>query len=245
MKIYKLLLVFVSCFLLFEGCDMFKLDNYESPNASFKGGIKDADTGELVETDLLDGSEIRAYELGYPEGVQIWKIKESGEFQNDLVFSAHYKIDFINCNFFPFVIDDLEIKRGENTYDFQVTPYIRIKDVSIAKLDDDVVAKFKLQASRPLEVKLKAIQLYAFSDMHVGEPIKYNIEDASSKRAFDPAVDIDEDIEYTLRINIPRNTTEFFKYSDKNYYFRVGALADVNNVGTVRHNYAPYVAIPF
>lgn len=245
MKIYKLFLLLVPSLLLLGGCDMFKLDNYDSPNASFKGGIRDADTGSLVETDLLDGSEIRVYELGYPEGAQIWKIKESGEFQNDFVFSGHYRIDFINCNFFPFVIDDLEIKRGENIHDFQVTPYIRIRDVSITKSGDEIVAKFKLQTSRPSDVKLRAIQLYAFSDMHVGEPIKYNIEDASSKQTFNPTVNIDENIEYTLRIDILTNATEFFKYSGKDYYFRVGALADVSNVGTVRHNYAPYVAIPF
>jgi hypothetical protein len=241
MKIYNILLIFASLLLL-EGCEIFQLDNYDGPNASFKGAIKDAVTGELVETDIQSGSAIRAYELGWPEGAQTWVVKQTGEFQNDRVFAAHYKIEFINCNFYPFIIEDLEIKKGENIHDFEVTPYLRIKDVSIAKENDQIVARFKLQAGKP-EVKLDAIRLYAFSDIYVGEQVKYNIQDASSFQTFSPAVNVDENTTYTLSINISQNSNEYFKYN-KNYYFRVGALANVSGVGTVRHNYAPLVKIP-
>ena len=46
---------------------------------------------------------------------------------------------------------------------------------------------------------------------------------------------------YTLSIDLGQNA-DVLKYS-KNYYFRIGALADVSGVGTVRHNYAPVVVI--
>ena len=45
----------------------------------------------------------------------------------------------------------------------------------------------------------------------------------------------------TLSIDLGQNA-DVLKYS-KNYYFRIGALADVSGVGTVRHNYAPVVVI--
>jgi len=241
MKLYNIFLV-ISAVLLMSGCEIFQMDNYEAPNASFKGSIKDATTGALVETDIQNGSAIRAYELGWPEGALTWVIKQTGEFQNDMVFAAHYKIEFINCNFYPFTIEDLEIKKGSNTHDFEVTPYIRIKDVSITKSGDKVVATFKLQAGRP-EVKLSNIRLFAFTDIYVGEQVKFNISDPSSMQSFSPAIDIDENTVYTLDIDIAQNSGEFFKYR-RNYYFRVGALASVSGVGTIRYNYAPLVVIP-
>ncbi|MDR2118066.1 MAG: DUF3823 domain-containing protein [Tannerellaceae bacterium] len=223
-------------------CEIFRIDNYEAPNASFHGGIKDAETGELVETDIQNGSAIRAYELGWPsESAQTWYIMQSGEFRNDMVFAAHYKIEFINGNFYPFTVDDLEIKKGDNPHDFQVTPYIRVKDVSIRKEGNQVVASFSLQAGKP-EVKLSAVRLYAFTDIYVGEQVKFDTRGDNFRRAFSPAKEIDGGDTYTLRIDLEENA-DFFQYS-RNYYFRVGALADVSGVGTVRYNYAPFTVIP-
>ena len=148
----------------------------------------------------------------------------------------------MDCNFFPFTVEDLEIKKGNNTHDFLVTPYIRLRDVSIAKEGDQVVATFKLQAGKA-GVQLAAVRLFAFSDMYVGEQVKYNISDPSCYRTFSPAEAIDPDTTYTLRMNIPENANEFFKYS-KNYYFRLGALASLTDVGTIRYNYAPPAVIP-
>jgi len=248
MKVHKLLIILTSILIL-SGCDMFKIDNYEGPNASISGGIKDEVTGALVETDIQtgtsqNGSVIKVHEKGWPEGTPIsWIVKNSGEYQNDMVFAAHYRVIFEDCNFYPFNIDDLHVKKGKNTHDFQVTPYIRVKDVNITRSGDEIVATFKLQAGKP-EVRLSAVRLFAFSDMYVGEMVKYNIT-GPAYQTFSPAATIDENTTYTLRIDIPSNKNEFFKYTNKNYYFRVGAIANVSGVGTVRHNYAPYVVIRF
>ncbi|MDR1259629.1 MAG: DUF3823 domain-containing protein [Tannerellaceae bacterium] len=220
-------------------CDIFKIDNYEAPNASFHGGIKDAQTGELVETDIQNGSAIRAYELGWPtESAQTWVVMQSGEFRNDMVFAAHYKIEFINGNFYPFTIDDMEIKKGDNQHDFQVTPYIRVKNAGIRREGGSIVATFGLEAGRP-EVKLASVRLYAFTDMYVGEQVKFDISGATQN--FSPARDIDGET-YTLSIDLAANAAHFAY--NRNYYFRIGALASVQGVGTVRHNYAPAVIIP-
>lgn len=225
----------------FASCEMFKIDNYEAPNASFHGGIKDNETGELVETDIQNGSAIRAYELGWPtEAAQTWVVKQNGEFRNDMVFAAHYKIEFINGNFYPFTIADLEIKKGDNQHDFQVTPYIRVRNVTIRREGNAIIATFSLQAGNP-EVKLSAIRLYAFTDIYVGEQVKFDTKGDNFRQTFSPAKEIDNTT-YTLSIDLTENA-DFFKYN-RNYYFRIGALASVSNVGTIRYNYAPFVMIP-
>ncbi|GHU83505.1 hypothetical protein FACS189415_5910 [Bacteroidia bacterium] len=235
------ILLFLAPIFAFSSCDMFKIDNYEAPNAKFYGGIKDKETGKLVETDIQNGSAIRAYELGWPtESAQTWVIKQNGEYRNDLVFAAHYKIEFINGNFYPFIIDDLEVKKGDNHHDFEVTPYIRVQNADIKKEGNTIVATFSLQAGNP-EVKLSAIRLYAFTDIYVGEQVKFATLGSNFSRSFSPAANIDGTT-YTLTINLDENK-DLFKYN-RNYYFRVGALASVSGVGTVRYNYAPLVVIP-
>jgi len=226
-------------FIAFVSCE---IDNYEGPNASFSGNIKDASTGELVGTDIQNGSNIRAYELGWETpAAQTWLIKQNGEFQNDMVFAARYDFEFINGNFYPFKIENFEIKKGKNTYDFEVTPYIRVKNANITHdtTNNRIVATFSLEGGKS-EVKISAIRLYAFTDMYVGEQVKFSTSGDGFSRSFSPAEAIDGTT-YTLSIDLEANT-ELFKYS-RNYYFRVGALASVSNVGTIRYNYSPTIVI--
>lgn len=239
-KIINIFLLIPCLILAFASCE---IDNYDGPDAKFYGGIIDDVTGQLVETDIQNGSAIRAYELGFPTPTaQTWVIKQNGEFRNDLVFAAHYKIEFINGNFYPLTVDDLEIKKGNNEHDFVVTPYIRIKDLDIAydAAAKKVNATFKLEAGKP-EVKVKGIRLYAFTDMYVGEQVKFATAGSNYKKDFSTAATIDNNTTYTLSIDLNENAT-LFKYS-RNYYFRVGAMASVSGVGTIRHNYAPLVKI--
>jgi hypothetical protein len=94
---------------------------------------------------------------------------------------------------------------------------IRIKNANIRREGNAIVATFGLEAGKP-EVKLSSVRLYAFTDMYVGGET------------------------YTMSIDLSDNAAHF-GYS-RNYYFRIGALASVSGVGTVRYNYAPAVIIP-
>lgn len=219
-----------------------EIDNFDRPDAEFFGAIKDSVGGTLVETELINGSVIQAYELGYPTQVaQNWVIKNNGEFRNNLVFPGKYDIFFRNGNFFPYTISGLEIKPGQNQRDFLVVPYLRIKNSSIThdKAANKIVATFTLEAGKP-NVKAKAVRLYAFSDIYVGEYVKFNTAGTGFTQSFNPSKVIDTST-YTLSIDLAANTN-FFK-AGRNYYFRIGALADVAGVGTIRHNYAPNVKI--
>mgnify|MGYP007002004049 CR=1 FL=1 len=88
---------------------------------------------------------------------------------------------------------------------------------------------------------MKEIQLFAFSVMCVGNNVKLTLNGGTDKQVFSPSTAINSADIYTLSIDLGQNA-DVLKYS-KNYYFRIGALADVSGVGTVRHNYAPVVVI--
>ena len=217
----KKILLFVSCFLFaLTSCE---IDNYEGPDASIHGSILDEQTGELVGSDMENGNAIKVREHGFTNATdQTWYITNTGEYRNNMVFAATYDVRFENGNFYPFEVKDFVVKSGDNVYDFKVIP------------------TFSLEAGKQ-EVKLKEIQLFAFSDMWVGNNVKLTLNGGTDKQVFSPSTAINSADIYTLSIDLGQNA-DVLKYS-KNYYFRIGALADVSGVGTVRHNYAPVVVI--
>lgn len=233
-----LITLFLGTFLL-TSC---MKDNFEGPNASFFGAIIDEKTNEYVETDLQNGSTIEAYELGYEDPVaQKWVIKNNGEFRNNLVFANDYDLYLRNGNFYPQEFKSFKIKKGENEHNFIVKPYLRILDESITydKTAKKIIAKFKLEGGNGDE-KVKNVRLYAFSDMHVGEAVKFDVKNSSDKIEGINTV-VDPSYQYELSIDLDKNPSLF--KSGRNYFFRIGALANIDNVGTIRHNYAPYVKI--
>ena len=205
--------------LLFVSCFLFALtsceiDNYEGPDASIHGSILDEQTGELVGSDMENGNAIKVREHGFTNATdQTWYITNTGEYRNNMVFAATYDVRFENGNFYPFEVKDFVVKSGDNVYDFKVIPYIRVKSPKVEKNGNVITATFSLEAGKQ-EVKLKEIS---------------------------PSTAINSADIYTLSIDLGQNA-DVLKYS-KNYYFRIGALADVSGVGTVRHNYAPVVVI--
>ena len=236
----KVLLVAASVLFLLTSC---KLDNYDGPNAKVHGRILDAKTVELVGTDIQNGSQLMVYEQGYAAAEthsngQTWVIKNTGEYRNDLVFAARYEVIFQNGNFYGFS-DYMDVKKGDNEIDWKVTPYLRVKDCTITKSGNTVTAKFKLEGGKGDE-SIDEIRLFAFSDIWVGNYVKFAIEGGTDVAKPDEVVNPSK--EYTLTIDTQKNKT-FFKYSGKNYYFRVGAKANVSGAGTIRHNYSDLVTI--
>lgn len=236
----KITLLVSCCLFLLTSCE---IDNYDGPNASVHGSFLDAKTGELVGTDIQE-CDLKVVEQGFtnPES-QSWKISNTGEYRNNMIFSGTYDIRFENGNCYAFKEENVVLKKGDNTKDFSVTPYIRVKNPSITKSGNTVTATFSLEAGKD-EVKLSSIQLFAFSDMWVGHSVRFGLNGGTDAKEFDPVIAIDPAAVYTLTIDLTTNAS-YFKYTGKNYYFRIGALASVPNAGTIRHNYSPLVVIPF
>jgi len=244
-KIYYLIFLITSLLLGVTSC---KIDNFPEPDAQVFGAIRDSVGGELVETDLNTGSTIGAYELGIYAANPVlssWVIKQNGEYRNNLVYSNTYKIDFQSCNFFPYTIQEQVITAGANQLDFNVVPFIRIKNLTITNdvASNKIIATFTLEPGKAT-IKVSKISLYVFTDQYVGEYVKKTIVTGTGQptRSFSPAETINPATVYTLSIDLPANASVFAVH--RNYYFRVGAMASQTGVGTIRTNYAPYVVIP-
>lgn len=220
-----------------------EIDDFPGPDSQVFGAIRDSLDGALVEQDIQTGSQIEVQELGFPTLVsQFWVIKNNGEYRNNLVFSNDYDIYMRNGNFFPYTLREVSITPGENEIDFRVVPYIRVKNCIITRdqANNRIVATFTLEAGKPI-VKVKSIRLYAFSDQYVGEYIKFATTGTGFSQTFSPTVAINPATTYTLSIDLAANSTLI--KPGRSYFFRVGAMADVAGVGTIRTNYAPNVKI--
>jgi len=243
-KILKnLYLIFIAVFA-FTACDMFRIDNYEAPNTSFNGKILDEVTKELVGTDVTSGSSFLLQEDGYPAGTRTKIINQYGEFRDDLFFAGTYNLSFEGCNFYPFKVEKLVVGKGNHTQDFTVKPYIRVKNASIRLVGSEIVATFNLQAGDPA-VRLNHIRLYGSWDIYAGQPFTSYTPQGSGYEQDCGNIEIDESVQYTLKFDLTTaNSKSYFKYI-QDYYFRVGAMASVSGVGTVRRNYSPYTIINF
>ena len=75
----------------------------------------DEKTGELVGQDIQECG-LTVVEQGFenPEN-QGWRIKNTGEYENNMIFAATYNMRYENGNCFPFSEDNVVLKRGGNT----------------------------------------------------------------------------------------------------------------------------------
>lgn len=229
-----------------------KLDNYPGPDAQIHGKILDAKTKELVGTDIQNGSQLKIYEQGFAAAEnrsngRTLVIQNTGEYRNNMMFAAEYEVVFENGNFYGFN-QMIDVKKGDNEFNWEVTPYLRVKDCSITKSGTVVTAKFKLEGGKGDE-KVNQIQLFAFSDIWVGNYVKYDIDSPDKLNnptdKANPNEVVNPSKEYTLSIDTGYNNNKMlFKYPGKNYYFRVGAQASVPGAGQIRHNYSELVVIP-
>jgi hypothetical protein len=248
-KIYYL--IFITGALLFSVASC-KIDNFPGPNAQVHGAMRDTIGGGFVETDLNTGSQIGVYELGQYAANPIrkaWYIMQDGEYRNDLVFANDYKFDFTSCNFFPITYLNT-VKPGDNPIDFVVTPFIRVKNLSITydAVANKINASFTLEGGRP-SVKVASVTLYSWSDMYVGQYVKKVITTGTGVPTLTlsgAAQTINPATVYNLSIDLAANanTTMNGFAVHRDYYFRVGAMAIQAGVGTIRANYAPYKMIP-
>lgn len=226
MKTYNRLLFFGLSIIIcsfFQSCE---LDNYEGPNAALYGTFLDSETNEPVGMDIINGPQIQYKEHGYdPPQNQYMVIKADGTYRNDLMFSGKYTIETINPNFVPVEPFELEVE-GETKHDFVVQPFIRIKDVSIQKNGNKVVANFKIHPT--VEAKVRVIGLFGHPNSSVGTQLRTLVKNAAINQWVEPGT------EYTLELDIPAD------FAGKKIFFRVGSKIDLD---PTRWNYAQAVLI--
>ena len=211
-------------------CDLFRLDNFDAPDGSLTGRIIDAETKENVQSDIIEGTMLRFIEHGYDNPQpQYMRVKCDGTYANLLMFQGEYEIVPDARNFMP--VDPVTIQVGKNTvYDFEVIPYIRILDPSVAKAGHDVTATFRVQSNTTDAVK--KVGLYVSDQPIVGEPMR--------KCCIEANVNTVMDSESTMKLvmNMARFTADLKENHD--YWFRIGAQSAV---GGAKFNYAPAVLL--
>lgn len=235
MKNIYVLMVIIFGALCFNSCE---LDNYDGPNASLSGAFIDSETGELIESDLISGTQVELIEQGFENpSIQRIVVQVDGTYRDDMMFAGTYSIPpIMRGNFVPPIDGDsltndtlfIEIK-GETIQNFVVQPYIRIKDASITIDGTKITATFKLQQT--VENKVKAIGLFGHISPAVGEPMQVGKKTQTLNKVVDP------NTEYVLVLDV-RTDKDFEK--GKAYHFRIGAVIDA---AEAEYNYAPAVRL--
>lgn len=224
----KILFPLIALLLFATSCE---LDNFDGPNASIRGAIYDEETNEPIEQDIISGTQIDYIELGFENPVtQYMVFKVDGTYQNDLFFAADYSIRPNRGNFVPVSIDTIKIKKGKNELDFRVKPYIRIKNASIVKKGNKIVATFNIQQT--VTNKVNKIGLFAHREPTVGQPMKLvGVEKTLGSTT-------SEEVQYELEIDLEANSNTL--KAGQQYYFRVGAIITATDA---KYNYAKAVRI--
>lgn len=225
-KIGKALFVALGVLML-HSCE---LDNYDGPNATISGRIIDRETGELIQQDVINGTQIEYQELGYENPAYQYMIfKADGTYTNNLMFAGDYTMQVKRGNCIETELAEITVK-GNTVYDFEVTPYLRIKNLHIEREGDNLVAYFNVQQTTDNIVT--NMGLYGHLNPQAGQPMN------DAKVEWTPYMKLDESIVYTLTLNIPANS-HVLKAGNE-YYFRVGAVVDAPEA---KYNYAAPIRI--
>ena len=246
---------------LFASCELLELDNFDGPNAQVTGRFLDAKTGEKmgIESSVSSvwdwgtwsmktttvGSMV-VIEQGWKgnDGQQVsedqnWMVRFDGQYTNNLVFAADYKLDTKNLPCYAPENVDFTLKKGPNTVDFTVTPFCRIEveDIHYEAATKQIVATFKVELGDAAKANsINTVALCANTQVFVG----YNYfnmakNDPKAKRegSFDwatwsqkPAATPGESVTLAIDTAAPQNA-ELFKY-EQDRYIRIAALAAGN-----------------
>lgn len=232
MNTLKYLILSVLTLSLLTSCELTELDNLEGPDSGLFGSVLDAETGELVEQDIIRGGELQIWEQGYENVTpQTLNYKVDGTYTDSKLFSGTYKVIPLRTNFQP--IDTILVDiQGQTKLDLEVTPYIRILNPSITLNGTLVTATFSLEQT--LFGNVSKIGLYAGADMSVGEPVRLVRSEQDINASVFP---LNPQETYTLTID---TANEIDLREGNLYFFRIGALYDAPNA---EYNYATAVAI--
>lgn len=197
-----------------------KIDNYDGPNAAFKGNIIDKTTGKNLLTET-SGVQIKLEELSWSNTPtpQYIPSKQDGTFQDTKLFSGHYRVTPTNGPFWPGDTAELDIN-GTTSHDFQLTPYLKIVNVTHTMSGTTLTIKFHLEA--PITNGLPNVldvKPFVNTTEFVGSGATISQYSESNKKDINASwSDAIANTEYTLKV---ANLKE-----ERTFYVRVGARVD-------------------
>jgi len=201
-------------------CDWFELDNQEGWNAKVQGQILDAKTGKPVQSE--QGSSITIVEKGWDqEANQSWLIKNDGTYVNNLVFAGDYVMRTVSGANFMADETSFTLKKGDNTVNFTVTPFIRILNPSVTVEGTKIKATFSIEAGSSQVNNVGNAYLCIYPDRFVKRG-----SNNASKDPLAQATNLNPDgtTQYTLYIDTQdANNSAEFQY-DRPHYIRIAAV---------------------
>lgn len=226
----NLLTIAFLCVIFMTSCE---LDNFDGPDSKFHGGILDSETNELIQQDLIEGSEISYLELGWDyENPTYLRFHAAGTFRNDLMFAGDYEVQPVRGNFHPVDKEVIKIK-GDTEHFFKSLPYIRIKDTKIVIEGEKAIATFKLEQVGDAKGKpVSSIILCCDMTFSVGYPIS-----TGGRTEENPNVITDPNTVYTLELPLKKDNIK----QNGEYFFRVGAK--IGDIDQAKHNYSEAVRL--
>lgn len=212
----------------FSGC---KKDNIDGPDASLIGLLIDRKTGEPLAQEISEGSRLYFIETGWNNPpIQSMIVKSDGSFKNTMMFSGKYKFILNRGNFAPLDTLDIDLKKGTNRMNFEVTPLLRILESEIVRNGRTINATFKVEQVTSNNVRRISLFAHPHSDV------------SSQVNLVRTTVDINGPVNssdvFSLSIDLDANTSVL--QEGKSYYFRIGAQC-MNN--EAKYNYAAPVLI--
>lgn len=171
--------------LVAAGSSCKKVDNYTAPNVTLKGVVKDASTGENIQTEQGSGTRIKLMEISWSSTPTPYYVSsyQDGTFTNTKLFAGK---DVISAEgpFVPLVqVDDagktivdksqtVDLK-DVTTVNFSVEPFLRIQWIGepVINADGTITAKFKFTrgTSDPnFQLNITDAALFVNSNKYVG-----------------------------------------------------------------------------
>jgi hypothetical protein len=214
-----------SCALLLvtaASCSWFKLDNQEGWDAKVQGKIIDIATGEPVQSE--QGRYIYVVEKGWDaEANQGWRIKNNGTYRNDLVFAGDYVMNTVSGANFVAEPQSFTLKKGDNTVDFKVSPFVTVSNVSVSIEGGKIKATCSVKANFPIDKinNIGTVALCVYPDRFVKiSANKCGSDPEAVVKNLDPSVvqNVTLFVDPTLDVN-----ADEFQY-DRPHYVRIAAI---------------------
>ena len=241
----KKIFVLLSLIVLATSCDWFVFDNQEYYNASVEGKIVDAKTGELMQFAFPNTCKISIIEEGWKdlagepaEEAQSWYVKCNGTYVNKLVWAANYRMETKDQNFYPVSVP-FELKKGENTVNFEVVPYCRVLDPQITYEDGMIVARFKVEVEDIAKTKTVDVALFGFTDRWVSDG-NNNFDFDKKQKAGQQKKIKTADGQTVIELKIDPTVESGMQFAyERTHFLRIGARAYGDENSSKRYNFSP------
>jgi hypothetical protein len=225
---------FLIAFALLLVASCTKVDNYPGPDAGFQGRLIDKTTGANFLTET-SGIQVKLEELSWSATPtpQFIPSKPDGTFEDSKLFKGHYRVTITQGPFWPADTTQVDIN-GMTTKDFQLTPYLKIKNLTYSLTGTTLTMKFNLDA--PITQKLPNIldiKPFVNTTQYVGSG-------ATVSQYSDPnQININSAWSATIAATTYTLTVTNLK-SGRTFYARVGARVDDSYK---KYNYSEVITV--